>query len=389
MADYIATSTLNGEAILQKELAELGITESKPARGKVIFRASEEEACRAAYFCRTARKVLMPVRSFRFSSKEDFYEGASSVEWEEMMDISRTFAVRVKGEDAVLRNSAYSALLLKDAIVDRLRDKKGRRPDVDKEKPNTMVQAFLEKGRVSISLDLGGSLHKRGYRAESSPGSLNEALAASILKFCGYSGEEPFLDPMCGSGTIGIEAALIAGDIAPGLLWRYEKGFFSLPFIPADVKRTIPKMAKERVRRPAFSIAVSDIDGRAVRTSMNNAKRAGVAAFMKFREEDFFSLRPEDGGGLMVSNLPYGDHVESGTDLESFYRSVGDKLKRDFMGFRAGLLMGSAELQKSVGLYAFRKVSLYNGSKEVRLCLYELYEGSRKAGKGESRQRFS
>ena len=118
---------------------------------------------------------------------------------------------------------------------------------------------------------------------------------------------------------------------------------------------------------------------------MNNAKRAGVAGFMKFREEDFFAARPAQGGGLMVSNLPYGDHVGPDTDLESFYRNVGDKLKRDFMGFRAGLLMGSAELQKSVGLYAFRKVSLYNGSKEVRLCLYELYEGSRKAAKGASR----
>ncbi len=384
MADFIATSTLNGEAILQKELQELGIAESKPARGKVIFRATVEEACRAAYFCRTARKILMPVRSFRFSSKEDFYEGTSSIEWEDLMDVSRTFAVRVKGEDAVLRNSAYSALLLKDAIVDRLRDKKGKRPDVDKEKPNTMVQAFLENGRVSISLDLGGSLHKRGYRAEASPGSLNEALAASILKFCGYGGDEPFLDPMCGSGTLGIEAALIAGDIAPGLLWRYEKGFFSLPFISAGVKRDVPRMAKERVRKPAFGISVSDIDGKAVRSAMNNAKMGGVAAFMKFSEADFFSMKPETGGGLMVSNLPYGDHVKPGVDLGEFYRSVGDKLKRDFMGFRAGLLMGSAELQKSVGLYAFRKVSLYNGSKEVRLCLYELYEGSRKAGKGAS-----
>lgn len=384
MAEFIATSNLNGEDILQKELEELGIPESKPARGKVIFRATIEQACAAAYFSRTARKVLMPLKSFRFSSREEFYEGAASIEWEDLIDVGKTFAVRVKGEDAVLRNSAYSALLLKDAMVDRLREKTGKRPDVDKETPNAAVQAFLEKGHASVSIDLGGSLHKRGYRAESAPGALNESLAASVLSFCGFRGDEPFLDPMCGSGTIGIEAALIAGDIAPGLLWRYEKGFFALPFVPEKIKKDIPGLAKEKVRRPRFPVSVSDIDGRILRVAAANAKRAGVAGFMSFSEADFFSLRPEAGGGLVAANLPYGDHIKPGIDLGEFYKSVGDKLKRDFMGRRAGLLMGSAELQKSVGLYAFRKVSLYNGKKEVRLCLYELYEGSRKAKKENS-----
>lgn len=381
MAEFIATSSLNGEEILQKELEELGIPEAKPARGKVIFRATIEQACTAAFCSRTARKVLMPLKSFKFSSRDEFYEGASSIEWEDLMNVSKTFAVRVKGEDPVLRNSAYSALLLKDAIVDRLRERAGKRPDVDKEKPNTAIQAFLEKGRVSVSLDLGGSLHKRGYRAESAPGALNESLAASVLRFCGFRGDEPFLDPMCGSGTIGIEAALIAGEIAPGLLWRYEKGFFALPFVPDNVKKEIPTMAKERVRRPGFPVSVSDIDGRILKVAMANARRAGVAGFMSFKEADFFSLRPEAGRGLVAANLPYGDHISPGADIAEFYGNVGDKLKRDFRGFRAGLLLGSLELQKSVGLYAFRKVSLYNGKKEVRLCLYELYEGSRKAGK--------
>lgn len=381
MTEFIATSTLNGEEILLGELAELGISDVKAAKGKVIFRASIDEACRAAFFLRTARKVLMPLKSFRFSSKEDYYEGAKSVAWEELMSVSKTFAVRVKGEDPVLRNSAYSAMLLKDAVVDRLRDKHGKRPDVDKDNPNTMIQAFLDKGWAYVSIDLGGSLHKRGYRTEASPGSLNETLAAAILKFCGYTGDEPFIDPMCGGGTIGIEAALIAGGIAPGLLWRYEKGFFSLPFVSDKTKKEIVRQAKDKLCKPKFGISLSDIDPRAVKTAIANSKRAGVAGFMTFREADFFSVKPHPAGGLAASNLPYGDHTDPGTELKEFYKKVGDKLKQDFQGFRAGLLLGSAGLQKSVGLYALKKVSLYNGKKEVRLCLYELYEGSKKAKK--------
>jgi putative N6-adenine-specific DNA methylase len=379
--EFIATSTLNGEEVLLKELDEFHITEKKARRGKVVFQTSMENACKAAFGLRTARKVLLPLKSFDFSSKEDFYEGTKSVVWEDYMNVSKTFAVRVKGEDNILRNSAYAALLLKDAVVDRLREKLGKRPDVDKDSPNTMIQAFLADGKASISLDLGGPLHKRGYRLESTPGSINETLAASILKFCGFTGSEPFIDPMAGSGTIGIEAALIAADIAPGLLWRYERGFFSFPFISDKFKKEIVRSANERVTKPKFGIFLSDVNVQAVKTAAANAKRAGVAGFMAFRETDFFALNPSTESGLVATNMPYGDHTDPGIELTEFYKRTGDKLKRDFNGFRAGLLLGSAQLQKSVGLYAFKKISLYNGKKEVRLCLYELYEGSRKTKK--------
>jgi putative N6-adenine-specific DNA methylase len=379
--EFLATATPSTEEVLLNELEDFHIGDKKALRGKVLFNTSMETACKLAFSLRTARRVLMPLKTIRFDSKEDFFDGAKSICWEDYMDVSGTFAVRAKGEDPLLRNSAYSALLLKDAICDRFRDRTGKRPNVDKEAPEMMIQAFIEKGRASISLDLGGPLHKRGYRKESAPGSLNETLAAVVLKLAGYRGEELFMDPMAGSGTIGIEAALMAANVAPGLLWNHERGFFSLPVISERVKRDIVESAKQKIRKPRFGISLSDVNASAVKMAMANAKRAGVAGFMKFRQADFFDIAPSTEPGLVATNMPYGDHTQPEIEIKEFYKKAGDKLKQDFKGFNAALLLGSTALQKCVGLYAFKKFSLYNGKKEVKLCLYELYEGSRKTKK--------
>lgn len=379
--EFVATVAPFSEEALLRELEDYRISEKRAFRGKVVFDSSPENGARFAFGSRIARRVLMPLRKIAFSSKEDYYEGAKNIPWEDYFNPQKTFAVRVKGESRILRNSAYSALLLKDAVVDRLREKLGKRPSVDKVAPNISIQAFLENEKATISLDVGGPLHKRGYRKSSSPGALNETLAAVLLELCEFRGEEPFVDPMAGSGTIGIEAGLIAANVAPGLLWRYERGFFSFQLVSERSRKEIVKEAKEKIRKPEFGIFLSDIDRSSVKTALSNAKNAGISGFLNFEEADFFAISPRAENGLLLTNMPYGDHTSPDLEIKEFYKKVGDKLKTDFKGFRAGLLVGGAELQKSVGLHAFKKFSLYNGKKEVKLCLYELYEGSKKTKK--------
>lgn len=375
---FIATGPLLAENVVEDELLELGAEKTLAKRGKVFFESSLKKACEIGFNLRCGKRVMMPLSEIRYSSKETFYEAAKEIEWENYIPTSRTFAVRLKGGDSVFKNTAFASLVLKDAIVDRIREKKGQRPSVEKENPQISVLGLIQNNCAEISLDLCGPLHKRGYRKFASPGALNESLAAVIIRISGYSGEEIFLDPMAGSGTIGIEAALSASNTAPGLLWKRGRGFFSMNLISEKDKMCIIKEAKEKISIPKEKIIVSDINAENIKLSVQNAKAAKVEGFMTFMVSDFFDLKIDFKKGLIVTNAPYGDHTEIMDEEKEFFRKIGDKLKRDFCGYRAYLLLGSNSAAKSVGLSPLKKISLYNGSKEVKLCGYELYQGSLK-----------
>lgn len=376
--EFIATAPLLAEEVVEKELIELGAKNTFVKRGKVVFESDLNKACEIGFNLRTGKRILMPLSEIKYFSKESFYEAAREIEWENYIDVKETFSVRIKGGDSLFTNSAYVSLLLKDAIVDRIRDKKGERPSVSKEDPQVEILGFIRNNNAEISLDLCGALHKRGYRRYVSKGALNESLAAVILKISEYCGETPFLDPMAGSGTIGIEAALIASKIAPGLLWKRGRGFFSRNLISEKGKQKIVARAKEKIVVPKEKIILSDINPENIKICIQNASRAKVTEYVSILISDFFKLNLNVNNGIIVTNTPYGDHTEIGEKESLFFKKIGDKLKKDYCNFTAYLLLGNSQAVKSVGLSASKNISLYNGKKEVKLCVYEIYGGSMK-----------
>lgn len=376
--EFLATAPLLAEKVVEKELLELGAEKTFVKRGKVFFESDLSKACEIGFNLRTGKRILMPLLEFKYSSKELFYEAAREFEWENYIDVKETFSVRLKGGDSLFKNSAFVSLLLKDAIVDRIRDKKGVRPSVSKENPQVEVLGFIQNNTAEISLDLCGALHKRGYRKYVSKGALNESLAAVILKISEYCGKTPFIDPMAGSGTIGIEAALIASNIAPGLFWKKGRSFFSRNLITEKDKQKIVARAKEKIVVPKEKIVLSDINPDNIKISMQNASNAGISDYVTFLISDFFELNLNIDSGIIVTNTPYGDHTEIGEEESLFFKKIGDKLKKDYCNFTAYLLLGNSKAVKSIGLNASKKILLYNGKKEVKLCVYEIYKGSKK-----------
>ncbi len=376
--NFIATATPLTEGVVEKELLELGVKESSIKTGRVEFKTTLENACEIAFKIRTARRILLPLKNFQFDSKEDFFGESKNFEWEEFISPDNTFLVRIKGTNSKLKNTSYTSLLLKDAVVDRIREKKGKRPSISKENPDAVILGYIEENRAQLSLDLGGALHKRGYRSVPTRGTLNETLAAVILKLSGYDGKEFLIDPMAGSGTIGIEAALMSANISPGFLWKMGRGFFSLNLIDEKKKREIVLKAKDEISSPKERIFLSDRDEEAINISRKNAQNAKVLNFIDFSVCDFFNLTPPSKEGLIVTNTPYGEDVSLDEEARFYFKKMGDKLKKEFKNYTASLLLGNKEAIKSIGLRAFKRISLYNGSVEVKLCLYRLYEGSLK-----------
>ena len=338
-------------------------------------------AQRACLHLRAARRVLMPLGAFDAADADALYEGAAALPWHEVVDPDGTFAVEASIKDSAFHHSGFVALKVKDAVADCMRRRTGRRPDVDRKDPATRVVLHVNRGRAEVSVDLsGGPLHKRGYRERHVAAPLNETLAAGILLLLGYDGERPFADPFCGSGTFAVEAALIACRIPPGLLRGTPFGFERLPGFKRAPWKEALESARAGLREPPHAIAASDRDGSAVRAAEANAAAAGVQEAVKVKRQDALAFAPPRGaeGGLVVSNLPYGDHAGEGEDLAAVYKGFGDALKANCAGWTAAILTGAPALAKTVGLHPARRVPLWNGPVECRLLVYELYKGSKK-----------
>lgn len=376
---FVATVGKGLEEVCAGELSALGLSVLDRTPGAVAFKGRLDDAWRACLWLRTARRVLRPLATFEASSAEALYEGAKAIPWEEFLTTRTTFAVTAKVSDSRFRHSGFVALKVKDAVADVLREKKGARPDVDREDPDAQLLVRISGRTCDVSLDLsGGPLHKRGYRTKSVAAPLNETLAAGMLLLLGYDGSVPFADPFCGSGTLLVEAALIATKTAPGLLRRSPFGFERCGgFVPRAWERLLEE-ARDARREPRASLLGSDADPAAVSAARANAEAAGVNRWIRVARRDARQFAPPGAPGLVLCNPPYGEHAGAGEDLESLYRGFGDALKRSCAGWTAGILTGNADLAKRVGLHPKRKVALYNGPMPVKLYVYELYEGTRK-----------
>lgn len=372
---YFATTARGVEEILAAELRRLGCPEPVVERGGVSFRGDRTFCYRANLWLRTASRVLLPVGEFPCATEQDLYGGVRELDWNSWLTPDMTLAVEASLRDSNLTHSGYVALKTKDAVVDAIRERRGRRPSVDTRDPDLRIQVRLFRNRCTVSLDTSGEpLDRRGYRLDRGEAPLRETLAAALVELTGWDGSVPLVDPLCGSGTIVIEAALRGLGRAPGLL-RQRFGFQRWPDFDAERwRQVVAEAAAERAGKSMVTVCGRDRSSEAVATARRNGQRAGVDFCVNLAVADILSLEPPVAGpGVLLCNPPYGQRLGEVEALKGFYRQLGDALKQHWKGYTAYLFTGSQELAKEVGLRPSRRIVLFNGPIECRLLRYELY----------------
>ncbi len=374
-----ATCALGLERVLADELRALGAEAVAPDRGSVLFAGDLRTVYNVNIRLRTAMRVLAPLVRGPVSNRQGLYDLAASVAWGEVLKTGQTFAVEVVGKHRAFRNTTFAGQVVKDAVVDRLRSAGGRRPNVDRENPDIRLHLRLvEDGPVTLSIDSSGEpLSHRGYRPRGGPAPLAETLAAGILLLAGYDGSEPLLDPMCGTGTFAVEAALIATRTPPGLHreFAFERWGVHDLLTFAEVQRE----ASHGHRAAPEPIVARDRADRALRATQMNLKAALMERWVALEQRDALDLQlPWGSGGMIVANPPYGKRVGEVDKLFGLYRRFGDSLKNQAVGTTAWVLAGEPRLAKNIGLKPARKIPLFNGPIECRLLKFEMYEGTRK-----------
>jgi putative N6-adenine-specific DNA methylase len=364
------------EAALASELISLGGVFVTPAEGGVGFAGPIELAYHANLESRLASRILWQVAHGGYRNTDELYVLAKGIAWGQYFTVGRTLRVDLAATRSPLTSIEFATLKVKDAVCDRFRADSGRRPSIDKERPDVRVHAYLTEREATLYLDTSGdALFKRGWRRDADVAPLRENLAAGVLALAGWVPGTPLLDPMCGAGTIAIEAALAAADFAPGLQRTF--GFQKLAWYDGPTWQRIRQRARDRMRpAPAApSIFASDIDPRAVAQCRHNAAAAGVPAWIDIVEADVLA-RPAPGpSGLLVANPPYGVRLDDEARLTAFYPKLGDALKQRFAGWTACLLTGDARLPKLIGLKPSKRTPLYNGAIECRLFRFEIVAG--------------
>jgi 23S rRNA (guanine2445-N2)-methyltransferase / 23S rRNA (guanine2069-N7)-methyltransferase len=389
--ELFATTAKGMEEVLAAELSAIlragGARIGKPGRAGVPFDGSIEDAYRVCLHSRIANRVLLPIGKFMAPTPEKLYGGVKAIRWGDHLSFRETIAVDFACSHSTITHSQFGAQKTKDAICDQLRSTQGDRPSVDLVAPDIRVNVYLRNDEATVSIDLSGSsLHERGYREEQRLAPLKENLAAAILMLGGYpevaAARGALVDPMCGSGTLPLEAALIATRTAPGLA-RRRWGFARWKKHDSKIwERLVREAQSERITDPKLAprIVGYDRDPRAIRAAIENAQAAGLNGFVHFEKRDLAAATPPPGAetGLFVVNPPYGERLGEEEELVPLYRAIGDVMKKEFKGWKGAVFTGSSVLAKEVGLKADRRHVLFNGPIECRLLTYTLYAGSSK-----------
>ena len=379
---FFATAPKGLSDLLADELTALGATELRARAGGVHFRGELKVAYRACLWSRIATAVLLELRSFEASTPDELYAGVHEIDWRDHLGPAATLACEFTVTQSPLTHGQYAMLRTKDAIVDRLRELRGTRPSIDTENADVRIHVHSQRRVVTVSVNLAGdSLHLRGYRTRAGIAPLKENLAAGILIRAGWPeiAREggAFLDPMCGSGTIVIEAALIAHDMAPGLL-RRRFGFEEWNQHDATMWQGIRAEAEERRQRSERRTPLrgSDQDALAIRQAQENVARAGLDKRVHVERRDLERLeRVDEGPGLVCTNPPYGERLGDQRELEPLYRLLGARLREQFVGWQAAVLTGNPALGRALGIHARRTHTLWNGPIECRLLRFEIEPG--------------
>ncbi len=382
---FFATCPKAMEPILADELSPLGAEDIKLTQGGVYFNGDLKVGYSACLWSRLANRVLLLLHSEAVDSVDELYDAVSKVEWTEHFDSDQTFLVDYAGRMRGIDNTHFGALKVKDAIVDQFRSKGELRPNIAKQEPDVRINVFITKGRVRISLDLSGeSLHKRGYRREGGMAPLKENLAAALLIRAGWpemaAAGKPLMDPMCGSGTFLIEAAMMASDTAPGLLrWRFGLQMWKQHNV--ELWREVWDAAELR-REVGEAAATSEIHGydgqpKAISKCRENLKQAGMTDRIRVSHRELKDLKPlthqaQQQLGLVITNPPYGERLSEVADMQYLYQHLGERLSQDFIGWELAVFTGNSELGKAVGLRSHKQYSFYNGAIKSQLLMYSL-----------------
>jgi putative N6-adenine-specific DNA methylase len=388
--DLIAICPEEIKAIVCEELAALGATQIDPQFKAVHFKATERQFYDIHLRVRTASRILKIIKTFSAKDERMLFDQAKRIAWGDIFDVQQTFMIEgVPGDRGVGVMTANTiSKRIREGIQDWFMHKTKKKPLVNLEDPDAYLVAFVRAGKCILSIDTSGkSLHKRGYRSDRHPAPIKETLASAILKLLKYDGKTTLFDPMCGSGTIVIEAASIALNKA-ALIHRKKDdfGFERLPFFNKELWKKIQDEARlEKLDALPAPIFARDIHSKYIDAARDNALRARVEKYIEFEDGDFFKLKAPASSGLLVTNLPYGERVkgegaaDDRDDLLEYYKALGDKLKKDYAGWRAALLAADDTPWKFIGLKPTRKIPLLNGSIPVKLLVFDLYSGSKKA----------
>ena len=379
--ELIAKTFMGLEPVLAKELTQLGANDVQIGRRMVSFTGDKELMYRANFQLHTAIRILKPIKHFIAKSADDVYEEVKKIDWTDYLELDKTFAVDSVVFSDEFRHSKFVSYKVKDAIVDQFREQTGKRPNISVANPDLRLHVHIAdvapgKSECTLCLDSSGeSLHRRGYRQESVEAPLNEVLAAGMIMMTGWQGDTDFIDPMCGSGTLLIEAALIARNMAPGL-FRKEFAFEKWPDFDADLFDAIYNDESQE-REFKHHIYGYDVDIKAVNTARLNVRAAGLTNDITVEEVDFKNFQQPKEKAIMVTNPPYGERIST-PDLLGTYKMIGERLKHQFQGNDAWVLSYREECFDQIGLKPSIKIPLYNGSLECEFRKYQMFDGKLK-----------
>ena len=371
--ELIAKTFMGLEPVLARELTELGANNVQIGRRMVSFTGNKELMYRANFQLHTAIRVLKPIRHFKASTADEVYNEVKKIDWSKYLTTEQTFAVDSVVFSEEFRHSKFVSYKVKDAIVDQFRENTGKRPNISVANPDIRLNMHVAEDKCTLSLDSSGeSLHRRGYRQENVEAPLNEVLAAGMILMTGWRGETDFIDPMCGSGTLLIEAALIAHNMAPGV-FRKEYAFEKWADFDKDLFDEIYNDDSQE-REFKHHIYGYDVDIKAVNTARMNVKAAGFTNDITVEEADFENFTQPKEKSIMVTNPPYGERIST-PNLLATYKMIGERLKRQFVGNDAWILSYREECFDQIGLRPSIKIPLFNGSLECEFRKYQTFEG--------------
>jgi len=369
------------ESVLARELRNLGAQDVREGVRNVKFSGDKGFMYKANLALRTAIRILVPIHTFKLYNEDDLYNNLLKIKWENYFDVNKTFAINSAVHSDNFTNSHYVSLKSKDAIVDYFRRKYQDRPNIDIKHPDVLFNIHIQKDTCTVSLDSSGdSLHKRGYKSETNIAPINEVLAAGLVLLTGYDGTQHFIDPMCGSGTILIEAAMIANNI-PVNINRPEFAFEKWNDFDEDLFELIHDSLLKKVRNSSQKIIGFDKAPSAVRKATNNVANASLEEFITIERQNFFDTeKPVEGKTIVLFNPPYGERLE--INVPVFYKEIGNSLKQHYTDTNAWFITSDFTTGlKSVGLRTSKKIKVYNGKLECRFVKYEMYKGSKKLSK--------
>lgn len=376
----IAKTMAGLEEVLMQELSDLGAEDIQRLPRAVKFFGDKALMYKANYWCRTALRILKPIASFEVKNEQDLYDKIRTISWYKLLPVEGTLAIDTHFSNAIFRNSMFISLKAKDAIVDQFRDMFNKRPSIDIENPDLRISLHILSNICTVSLDSSGnSLHKRGYRKRTTQAPINEVLAAGLILLSGWDKKSDFIDPMCGSGTLPIEAAMIANNLPSGY-YIENFGFQKWSDFDRRLWKTIKDEALVQQADYEGRIIGSDISGKAIAIAEENLKFAKLHKDIELQILPLHKQKPLSSSGVMIMNPPYGERMVV-DDIIKLYQEIGNTLKQNFAGFNSWVISSDLDALKYIGLKPSKKIIVFNGPLECRFNKFEVYEGSKKAVK--------